>query len=567
MSELADLTVLVLDCQATHPNPTRGHLLEIGWAAITAADSAELDSVRPQTFLLEVPEGQIPPSVSRVTGIKSQDLLGATPAVDVWRSLERDSARITSRHPAIAVIHFARFEEPHLRHLSHQVRQRKALPFRILCTHQIAKRLLPRLPRKGLRAVAGFFGHSTPEMRRCSGHVLATAFIWKQLVLLLEKDHHIRTMEALDEWLQSSPEEKPRLREYPMTSQERLSLPENPGVYRMLRSNGDLLYVGKANSLKKRVNTYYQKRSHLSEHILEMLTQARNLDFSVTDTALEAALLEADEIKRLSPPYNIALRHRERDLVFTSRDFRRIVDNLETGCNLGPLPRRIIAPLAQIIDLSDQQKELPDTCLEEWGIHTGPEDSPDDQCLRLGWKMFKDRYADELSQPPQGLAKLGSSLWLSRNLETSSDDQMVEAETETQPLWDADKVCRLLENRVMLAIYWTRRVRWFSLLSESSVAWTSSAGNGEMRVSLVLESGRIAHREMISNNSEIPIPSGYATSTNQRRRNLDQSVLDRLRVLTTELRRLSKAGCNLEIRLSPTSTLNAAKLARLFVWV
>lgn len=567
MTELANLKVLVLDCQATHANPTKGHLLEIGWAMVKAANSTELDSTRVRTFLLGAPEDQIPSSVSRVTGITSQDLQRATPSTDVWKTLEQDIAKLSTRQQAIAVIHFARFEEPHLRHLSNEICKREVLPFRILCTHQIVTRLLPCLPRKGLRAVAGFFGHSIPEMRRSFDHLLATAFIWKQVVLLLEKDHHIQTLEALDTWLQSSPEKAPTQREYPMTSEERLTLPDRPGVYRMLRSNGDLLYVGKATSLKKRVNSYYQKRSHLSEHILEMLTQARRLDFTVTGTALEAALLEADEIKQLSPPYNIALRRKELDMVFASRDFRQIVDQPGTGRDLGPLPRSIVAPASRIIGLADKQKELTDDCLEEWGIDTRPEDAPDAQCLRLGWEMFKELYAEELSHLPQGLSKLGSALWLSRNLVTDSDDKDAETSSKAQSAWDAGKVCRLLENQVMVAVHWTRRVRWFSLLSESSIAWTPSNRTSQKRVLLVFRSGRVIHRELLPAGSEIPIPFAYRTSKAQRRKNLDQSVFDRLRVLTTELRRLNRAGCNLQIRLSPACTLDRERLARTFLWV
>ena len=62
-----------------------------------------------------------------------------------------------------------------------------------------------------------------------------------------------------------------------MPRDKRLSLPDEPGIYRLLRSNGEVLYVGKASSLKKRVNSYFQKQRRISERTLEMLTQAQDL--------------------------------------------------------------------------------------------------------------------------------------------------------------------------------------------------------------------------------------------------------------------------------------------------
>jgi hypothetical protein len=60
------------------------------------------------------------------------------------------------------------------------------------------------------------------------------------------------------------------------------------------------------------VNSYFQSRRKHSEHILEMLTQAKDLDVTVTGSALEAAVLESDEIKTFKPPYNMALREKDR---------------------------------------------------------------------------------------------------------------------------------------------------------------------------------------------------------------------------------------------------------------
>jgi len=84
-------------------------------------------------------------------------------------------------------------------------------------------------------------------------------------------------------------------------------LPNNPGVYRMFNSDGDVLYVGKARSLKKRVSNYARGIGH-SNRITRMIGETATMEFVVTRTETEALLLEANLIKRLRPRFNVLLR-------------------------------------------------------------------------------------------------------------------------------------------------------------------------------------------------------------------------------------------------------------------
>jgi excinuclease ABC subunit C len=84
-------------------------------------------------------------------------------------------------------------------------------------------------------------------------------------------------------------------------------LPDTPGVYRMLSDKDDVLYVGKAKSLKKRVVSYTHA-SKLSFRLQRMVGQTRKMEFVHTHTEAEALLLESNLIKKLKPKYNILLR-------------------------------------------------------------------------------------------------------------------------------------------------------------------------------------------------------------------------------------------------------------------
>jgi excinuclease ABC subunit C len=85
------------------------------------------------------------------------------------------------------------------------------------------------------------------------------------------------------------------------------TLPNGPGVYRMMDGKGDVLYVGKARSLKKRVASYTRGIGH-SNRIARMIVETAAMEFVTTETETEALLLEANLIKQLKPRFNVLLR-------------------------------------------------------------------------------------------------------------------------------------------------------------------------------------------------------------------------------------------------------------------
>jgi DNA polymerase-3 subunit epsilon len=358
---------IFFDCQSTGASPGKGNVLEMAWSKC----SAENEPDRLEAFLIKQPEGQsIPFMIQNLTGIVDADMEKAVDEHFAYGQFLEQFNPFGNLENRIALIHYARFEQAFLRDLNNRHRQNmkvndgamlvaesndgnntdaeSALPFKIICTYEIARRLFPNLPTRGINGIAGFFGAHMPEIKRADCHVKATWSIWRGLADELEKQG-ISTLSQLDEWLTNVPATKRTKVEYPLEKQKRTSLPNAPGVYRMLDRNGKILYVGKAASLKSRVNSYFRGKKSKDARRLEMLTRVNDLKVTVCNTRLEAAILETDEIKFWNPPYNIALKTGRRQLIYYNRDltlWQHIADS--TFC-VGPFSSTyLLEPLLRL---------------------------------------------------------------------------------------------------------------------------------------------------------------------------------------------------------------------------
>lgn len=567
MRELSELEVLIVDCQTTGATPAHGVVLELGWCRVKPSRT-ELEAL--QAYWVKLPPGEkVSSHVRRLTGFDERLQSSALEPEVVWGRLRESLAPPL---PMPAAIHFARFEVTFLRDWAERFAAHEPFPVDAVCVHAIACRLYPQLPRRGLRALSGYLGHGLDLTRRALGHVEATAFVWRKLTDELAA-RGVYTWDALSSWLAAPAAQSSRSskRRYPLPSARYRALPDQAGVYRFLRSNGDVLYVGKAASLRKRVASHF-KASGSTEQALEMLTQTQDIAVTLAPTALEAALLENETIKALRPPYNVHLTGRDTRVWFSTPGFDAEATMPDAACRLGPLPAAYcLRPLGALLALCSGEPVT--RRLKARAVGAAELWAPDDAVFEAGFSEFRQRHLAEATSEASAsvrrkvFAAAKKLLLLSSSAQKPEAPDAAEAEEDTDAAaeggWDPARVTRHLERAAAQAYRLLRRARWLCLLQDSAVVYWEP-GSERARVLWVTAGALLEAQDL----AQAPVESGPPRTRplSARQASFDRAQYDRLRVLTSELKRVLRDGGSVSLYLA-RRRFSGAALARMLCWV
>ncbi|WP_194768736.1 exonuclease domain-containing protein [Tamlana sp. I1] len=248
------------------------------------------------------PEREIQPFVVNLTGINSNMLRNAPKFYEVAKRI------VEITEDCILVAHNAQFDYRILctefRRLGYEY-ERKSL-----CTVELAKDLIPGQASYSLGKLVRALGIPVTDRHRASGDALATVKLFQ---LLLDKDS---SKSIIKKAVRLSPKLKLNQKHIDIIAE----MPSVTGVYYMHKQDGEIIYIGKSSNIKKRINQHFTGTNSKSKKIQAKVT---SVTYEATGSELVALLKESEEVKRLKPIFNRALRR----TIFTHALYTSIDEN------------------------------------------------------------------------------------------------------------------------------------------------------------------------------------------------------------------------------------------------
>ncbi len=336
---IAEVPFVIVDLEATgdhSPGASTG-VTEIGAVKmIGGKDEGRFEQ-------LVNPGSRIPPYVEKLTGITNEMVRDAPPIEDVIEGFY-DFAQ-----GSVVVAHNAAFDFGVLDQAVWRVLGRP-LACPALCTIDLVRYAYPDLERTSLEWLAEHFEIEQPTRHRAVADAEMTGKVLYRALGELEK-RGVRTLDELCD-KDGAPLATARLGVY--LPQSRLeSLPQGPGVYRLIDEQGATLFVARAGDVREKLVQMYLNADRLGKRQLEMIDRTREIDATATGSYLETVLEEAAWIRRFDPSYNRGGKHVPKTFfvkLAAEADPPRIMAASRVGADgaryIGPLKNRAFAEQA-----------------------------------------------------------------------------------------------------------------------------------------------------------------------------------------------------------------------------
>jgi DNA polymerase-3 subunit epsilon len=283
----------VLDVETTGLSARNNRIIEIGIVKIK-----NLKVVDKYSTLIN-PGCTIPYFITQFTGISNSDVTYSPSFYDTAEEIEEFIGN------SIISGHNLSFDEGFLRY--EFIRNGfEPLSSLNVCTLKLSRKIFPALKSKSLASVTEHLGIKNRDSHRALSDAEATAQILIKLIKILSKEQSIKTLQQLLDYESSLVSSSVNLK-LPKDMYDSLySLPDAPGVYYFLNKKNEVIYIGKAKSLKDRVRSYFA--STATGKTRRIVKQASKIKTELTNSELTALLLEAESIKLLNPRHNSQLK-------------------------------------------------------------------------------------------------------------------------------------------------------------------------------------------------------------------------------------------------------------------
>ncbi len=283
----------VVDTETTGLSPRNNSIIEIGLVKISKLKIVE-------TYHSMINPGRaIPYYITNLTGITDDDVYSAPFFEDIIDEI------IEFMGENIITAHNLSFDKSFLK--SEFRNARRELPQNHeVCTLKMARKLYPFLKSKSLGSVCTHLKLKNSGAHRALSDAQVTGKALIKMIKELKKSHKLTSLEELLDYQKMPGSIHQPLKIKKKLGQDVFDLPNSPGVYHFLNSKNQIIYIGKAKSLRDRVKTYFSPTA--PRKAKKIVKQASRLKIELTNSELTALLLEAESIKLAKPKHNYQLK-------------------------------------------------------------------------------------------------------------------------------------------------------------------------------------------------------------------------------------------------------------------
>ncbi len=288
-----DAEFCVFDFETTGLSASNHKIIEIGMVKVSSS------GIKDKFHTLVNPGRSVPYYISAFTGITTDDVFDAPYFEEVAQNV------CSFMSGSIITAHNFSFDNAFLRkELIECGMERLTNPG--LCTLRIARRLYPMLRSRSLSSVSRHLNLVNHNAHRALDDAEVTAKILIKMIKELKDSQGIKTVGDLLNFQFIPKQDERKIKVKQKLNNDVISLPHCPGVYYFLNSKNDIIYIGKAKSLRDRVRSYFSTSAPSKAR--KIIQQASRLKIEITNTELVALLSEAEMIKIINPKHNRQLK-------------------------------------------------------------------------------------------------------------------------------------------------------------------------------------------------------------------------------------------------------------------
>ncbi|MBN8584360.1 MAG: GIY-YIG nuclease family protein [Ignavibacteria bacterium] len=335
ISSLNDTVFTVFDVETTGLSAVNNRMTEIGIVKIRGGEIID------EYETLMNPGEFIPPYITQMTGI-TNEMVHKKPA---FEELAPQILNFIGSGGVILGGHNVRFDYSFLNESLLRAGYNR-LEYPSLCTARLARRLSRSLPSKSLDSLKRHFGIHTKRKHRAIDDARATAQILSIFIEQLVSEFEFETADEIIGFqfkkIYDDTKTTTRFKKLKINLKE---VPQKPGIYFMFNKNDEIIYIGKAKSLKERLGSYFYHNTSHSTKVKKLVRYVHRVEWETTGSELSALLAESRMIKSHKPRFNSAIKS-YRKFPFIKIDVNRAFPKVQKVFEIIPDGAKYYGPFA-----------------------------------------------------------------------------------------------------------------------------------------------------------------------------------------------------------------------------